>query len=67
LFIPAQEPICITHNDDTMDHLHFQEILREILSFENNKQINITIFEGSRDATVQKMKQKITVLNCTCA
>ena len=43
---------------NTVDHLHYQEILREILSSENFKHINIVVFEGSHDATVQKTKFK---------
>ena len=41
---------------NTMDHHHYQEILREILSSENFKDINIVVFEGSRDVIVQKTK-----------
>jgi len=41
---------------NTVDHLHYQEILREIRSSENFKHINIVVFEGSHDATVQKTK-----------
>ena len=43
---------------NTMDHLHYEEILREILSSENFKHINFVVFEGPRDVKVQKTKFK---------
>ena len=53
---------------NTMDHLHYEEILREILSSENFKHINFVVFEGPRDVKVQKTKlKKKTVLNGTWA
>ena len=39
-----------------MDHLHYEEILREILSSENFKHINFLVLEGPRDVTVQKTR-----------
>jgi hypothetical protein len=45
---------------NTMGHHHYQEILREILSSQNFKHINIVVFEGSHDVTIQKIKFKKT-------
>ena len=55
---------------NTMDHLHYEKILRQIVSYENIIHINFIVFGGYRDVTVQKTKfkkKKKPVLNGTWA
>jgi hypothetical protein len=55
LLIPAHKPTYITHYDE---YTGPSSLSRNFKRNENLKHINIVVFEGSHDVTVQKTKFK---------